>query len=196
MVMAEDDNTPKLPIGTTFDKVYKKNASKTFGKGRFTGSVVAFDAKSQKYRVKYHNGDADDLSWGEMREHLNLTKRKKCVHQIKVATGEIICTHGSMKLAAGSIGKSREAISQCCTGKISTVGGFKWTHADSGPAPRAVVQLSLSGKTLCVHTSQAAAAAVMGLKNCKRDIIRCCKGERCSVAGFKWRYATKKEAEA
>jgi hypothetical protein len=66
-------------------------------------------------------------------------------------------------------------------------------------ASQAVAQLDLfSGKVLCVHASQVAAATAvtghqssLGMSN---SIAKCCKGHGGSSAGFKWRYATNEEA--
>jgi hypothetical protein len=161
--MAENNNIPKVPIGATFDRTYNKQTSKIFGRGNFAGSVVAFDAKSQKYRVKYHNGMEDELSWVEMREHLNLRNgASKAVHQINHS--ETICNNTSMR------NEDDPMTSKC-------------------PKPVPVLQIDLeTNKVVRTHLSMTSAAAEFGGAQ-SSSISKCCSGEHKSAYGFGWRRA-------
>lgn len=50
-----------------------------------------------------------------------------------------------------------------------------------------VIQLSLEGEFIKEYPSIKDAARSLNIKS-DRDIIRCCRGERKSRAGYKWKY--------
>jgi hypothetical protein len=61
---------PNVPIGTSFRRTYGKHTSTDFGMGIFMGSVTSFDPRTEKYGVRYTNGNTDSLSWGQVAQHL------------------------------------------------------------------------------------------------------------------------------
>jgi hypothetical protein len=179
-ISASKHDKPKVPIGTTFDRTYKQHTSKLFQKGNFAGSIVAFDAKSQKYRVKYHNvkyndGMADELSWEEIREHLNLQ------HQINL--GETVCAHIVQDpMKSRSLKEPTQNPSTSCSARRSF-----------GPGNNrvSVLQIDLeTNKVVRAHVSMASAAAEVGGAH-HSNISECCSGKLKSAYGFGWRRSEK-----
>jgi hypothetical protein len=57
-------------MGTSFRRTYGHFSSFDFEAGTFVGSVTSFDAKTEKYTVRYFNGEKDSLTWGQLAQHL------------------------------------------------------------------------------------------------------------------------------
>ena len=52
----------------------------------------------------------------------------KCVEQIDLETDQVLRIYPSIIAAANFMGVDQSSISECCTGKQQTCGGFKWRY--------------------------------------------------------------------
>jgi hypothetical protein len=150
---------------------------------------------------------------------------KQCVAQLDLSSGNVICVHTSLKAAANAVDGNSAYISACCTGNHKSAYGFKWRKvtpddeeatlelpkpagraskcqevppiggsSKAGMNAKAIAQLDLkSDEVICVHASGVAAARA--IDGSASMISQCCAGAHKSHLGFKWRFATRKDAE-
>ena len=98
----------------------------------------------------------------------------------------------SLAEASVATGIPRYQIRNCCRGRQRTSNGFIWKFADedhlaktSKPKVR-VEQLDLDGNVIARYESVTEAQRQTG--HDRHRIVECCKGERDSYRGSKWRY--------
>lgn len=138
--------------------------------------------------------------------HTDETKQKisktRIRHKVVQAdlNGTPIKTWASMCEAAQFVGVSSGKISECCTGRRKTVGGYKWFYAD-GVSPRKfnasfrkntssmipVIQFTKDGKKVAEWESISAAGQGIGIHH--SVIAKCAKGKLHTAGGYVWRYA-------
>ena len=93
-------------------------------------------------------------------------------------------------------------IYSCCNGTNKSAYGFRWMFKEDydelieenievGQAktkPNRVVQMTTDGKTINIFKSAHAASKELGLNRGQANIDKCCKEERLTAYGFKWKY--------
>lgn len=98
----------------------------------------------------------------------------------------------SLAEATVATGIPRYQIRNCCRGRQRTSNGFIWKFADEDhlakmPKPKVgVEQLDLDGNVIARYESVTEAQRQTG--HDRHRIVECCKGERDSYRGSKWRY--------
>lgn len=138
--------------------------------------------------------------------HTDETKQKISKTRIrhKVVQADLnetpIKTWASVCEAAQFVGVSSGKISECCTGRRKTVGGYKWFYAD-GVSPRKfnapfrkntssmipVIQFTKDGKKVAEWESISAAGQGIGIHH--SVIAKCAKGKLHTAGGYVWVYA-------
>lgn len=110
--------------------------------------------------------------------------------------GKELNRYFSISEAETTIGINYSMISECCSNKRKTAGGYIWQYEnDFVSIPlwhfqsrkfREICQINDDGKIINTFSSSAEAKRVTGI--CDTSIIRCCRGTLQSAGGYKWRY--------
>lgn len=112
--------------------------------------------------------------------------------------GAVIAHYSASSEASSATGIDVTSIIDCCGGRIKTSGGFVWRYdaeknerldeKDITPfsGERRVDQLSMNGEFIQTFNSAKEAEFVTGALRSK--ICMCCKGQRKTAGGYKWRY--------
>lgn len=110
--------------------------------------------------------------------------------------GKELNRYFSISEAETTTGINYSMISECCSHKRKTAGGYIWQYEDgfvSIPSWhfqsrkfREICQINDDGKIINIFPSSAEAKRVTGI--CDTSIIRCCRGTLQSAGGYKWRY--------
>lgn len=110
--------------------------------------------------------------------------------------GKELNRYFSISEAETTTGINYSMISECCSNKRKTAGGYIWQYEnDFVSIPswhfqsrkfREICQINDDGKIINTFSSSAEAKRVTGI--CDTSIIRCCRGTLQSAGGYKWRY--------
>ena len=110
--------------------------------------------------------------------------------------GKELNRYFSISEAETTTGINYSMISECCSHKRKTAGGYIWQYEDgfvSIPSWhfqsrkfREICQINDDGKIINIFPSSAEAKRVTGI--CDTSIIRRCRGTLQSAGGYKWRY--------
>lgn len=115
-----------------------------------------------------------------------------------LADGTIIAIYTFIKDASNVTGISISSIIDCCNKRIKTAGGFIWRYTEEADVSfneieitpfsgeRRVDQISLDGEFIRTFDSAKDAESETGALRSK--ICMCCKGNRKTAGGYKWRY--------
>ena len=122
---------------------------------------------------------------------------KKAVEQIDIKTGSVIKVYDSLSAATKKMGvSSPKAIWKACNGELKTAYGFGWRYKGSencngfgsgnvGRPGKQVEQIDVK-KNEVIKTWDSVKEAQR--KTGTTNIDKCCRGERETAKGFKWRY--------
>ena len=117
---------------------------------------------------------------------------KKDVYQFD-DDGKLINVYEDLQRAAKSVGVNKSSISAACLGKVNKCKGFRWSYslAQSLILPtdsrfKCVEQYDLNSNI--VNTYKSVADASVNSKVNKSCIAKCCRNERKTAGGFKWKY--------
>lgn len=112
-------------------------------------------------------------------------------------TGNELQRYASISEAEISTGICYSQISECCSHKRKTAGGYIWQYADGfSGIPQwhfnsrlfnEICQLTKDGKLINTFPSSAEAKRVTGV--CDTSIIRCCHGKLKTAGGYIWMFA-------
>lgn len=142
--------------------------------------------KEKHYIIKYNsykNGYNNDRGGGI----------KKKVYQYDMISGKLVNTYENLAAAAISVNVVKQSISNACLGHNISCKGFYWSYVlyvsfnnrkDIRRKP--VAKLDLCENLIEKYVSVSEASRKCGIS--KTCISRCCRGERSSSDGFKWRY--------
>lgn len=110
--------------------------------------------------------------------------------------GKELNRYFSISEAETITGINYSMISECCSNKRKTAGGYIWQYEDgfvSVPSWhfqsrkfREICQINDDGKIINIFPSSAEAKRVTGI--CDTSIIRCCQGTLQKAGGYKWKY--------
>ena len=112
--------------------------------------------------------------------------------------GTVTVYYTSLSEASRVTGISVTSIIDCCSGRLKTSGGFIWRYdveenerldkmnITPFSGERRVDQLSIDGKLIRTFDSAKEAESATGVLRSK--ICMCCKGQRKTAGGYKWRY--------
>ena len=112
-------------------------------------------------------------------------------------TGKELRRYGSISEAETSTGICYSQISECCSDKRKTAGGYIWQYEEGFVViPRwhfdarlfnEIRQLTKDGKIINTFPSAAEAKRVTGV--CDTSIIRCCHGKLKTAGGYTWEFS-------
>lgn len=147
---------------------------------------------------KHHTPDVVELlrenAKNISKEDRNKRVSKFCknVQQIDIDTGEVIATFKSVKEAIDKTGITH--ISECCLGKQTHSGGFKWEYVGElheckrKSRTKKVKQIDkYTNEVIKVWNSGVEAAKFYGVN--KSTIYGVCNGNRKTSCGYKWEFA-------
>lgn len=103
-------------------------------------------------------------------------------------SGKLLAEYISARDAGKRTGIDNSYISQCCSGRYKTAGGFIWKYKSHKPARKtkqAVEQISDDGCVIATYPSIKAAAA--SLETSINFISRACNNPQYTALGFYWR---------
>jgi len=164
--------------------------------------------EAEKYWINKKNSleDGYNSTEGGKSTH-KLTKENKMKISNKVdqysIDGKFIRTFDSIKEASLSLGKrDNGSINNCCKGNRKTVWGYVWKYHNGksfrinsentnkvfgkhGVATE-IIQYDMNGNELQRFKSSAEAGRILNLNS--TCINRCCRGERKTYKGYKWKY--------
>lgn len=151
----------------------------------------------------WNKGLKSVVTWtqsSETKQHLhNISLTKILVFQIDIRTEKIIKDWSSMSLAAKTLGINQTSIANCCKGKVSHAGKYKWQFQDKelqnkylkyihgGSEP--ILQFDLQNNLIAEFPSIKKARE----KYLKADISSCLSKRQKTAAGYIWKYKLKKE---
>lgn len=157
----------------------------------------------QKHCYREHLRNVFGVDW---KKHWNdqdckdyVVGNKKAVEQIDIKTGEVIKVYESLSAATRKMGvRSPKAIWKACNGELKTAYGFGWTYKEMdfgdlrnygsgkvGRPGKQVEQINVeNNEVIKTWDSVKEAQNEIGTFN----IDKCCRGERETAKGFKWRY--------
>lgn len=111
-------------------------------------------------------------------------------------SGKELNRYLSISEAETITGINYSMISECCSNKRKTAGGYIWQYEDdfvSIPSWhfqsrkfREICQINDDGKIINIFPSSAEAKRVTGI--CDTSIIRCCHGTLKTAGGYEWKY--------
>lgn len=136
--------------------------------------IIQYDSKNKGY-----NSDAG----GGM---------QKTVFQYATEDGSLIRTYDSLQSAADAVGVYKSSISSACLGVSKTCKGYYWSYVHPMPLivkdrrRKTVIQMDLNGHPIAEYDSLTKASEIMGIS--KTCIARCCRGERDTSGGYRWKY--------
>lgn len=144
---------------------------------------------------------SEDELTKEYIESCNKKWNEKSVTQYSLS-GKIICVFDNITEAELKIGVSHSHISDCCSGKRKTSGGFIWRYTGEELtkeylvwcneilpnkfSKKCVAQYSLSGEFISVFTSMKEAELKTGIS--QPNISAVCRGKQKTAGGFIWKY--------
>ena len=179
--------------------VHLQNAWNKYGEGNFEFSIVEeCDADQLNQREiywiskfnSYENGYNLTCGGG------NTESFSKSIIQFDCNGNELL-RYGSISEAETSTGICYSQISECCSDKRKTAGGYIWQYEEGFIGiPRwhfesrlfkEILQLTKDGKLVNAFPSAAEAKRVTGV--CDTSIIRCCHGKLKTAGGYLWAFA-------
>ena len=141
--------------------------------------------KEKEYVVKYNskeNGYNADCGGGI----------QKTVFQYNMEDRKLVNAFGSLKKAADAVGANKRSISSACLGVNKTCKGYYWSYVHPMPLvmkdqrKKTVIQMDLNGYPIADYDSLTMASRITGIS--KTCISRCCRGERDTSGGYRWKY--------
>ena len=120
---------------------------------------------------------------------------KKNVYQYSIPDGKLIGKYDCLQSAANAVSVAKQNISMACLGGNKTCKGYWWSYSSSflsspiqvhDNRKKEVHQLTLELKFVKKYNSVAEASKNTGIS--KSCIAKCCRGERKTSKGFKWKY--------
>lgn len=125
----------------------------------------------------------------------NTESFSKSVIQFDV-NGKEVNRYFSISEAETVTGVSYSMISECCSDKRKTAGGYIWQYEEGfvdiplwhfqSRKFKEICQINKDGKIINIFPSAAEAKRVTGI--CDTSIIRCCRGILQIAGGYKWQY--------
>ena len=178
---------------------YLQNAWNKYGEDNFDFSIIEECAASQlNQREIYWVSQYDSYENG-----YNLTPGGGNTESFSKAViqfdrdGNELFRYGSISEAETASGVCYSQISECCSHKRKTAGGYIWQFEDgfvgipkwhfSARMFTEIYRLTQDGVVLDVFPSAAEAKRVTGV--CDTSIIRCCHGKLQTAGGYLWRFA-------
>lgn len=117
---------------------------------------------------------------------------KKSVYQYNL-DGSLNTSYDNLTSAGNSINVRKQDISRACWSVNHSLGGYLWSYEYKEPfivepdnRKKEVIQFDLVGEEIARFNSASEASRKTGVS--KTCITRCCRGERESSGGFKWKY--------
>ena len=118
---------------------------------------------------------------------------QKTVYRYNVKDGSLLAKYNSLGEASNSVNSTKQQISRACINKTKHKNHF-WGYRFQVPFKpskdnrlKGVVQYSIdSGQKKSVYNSVAIASRKTGIN--KSCIAKCCRNERSSAGGYKWKY--------
>lgn len=166
--------------------------------------IEKFDTRNPKYGYNIKEGGSSGSLSEETKKKISKSlkgKNKKSIVQYSLS-GKLICTFDNMTEAEFKIGISHSRISDCCSGKRKTAGGFIWRyfgeeltkeHLDwcneilpNKFSKKGVIQYSLLGEFINIFESMREAELQTGVSY--PNISAVCNGRQKTAGGFIWRY--------
>jgi len=122
---------------------------------------------------------------------------KKNVYQYSL-DGDFIETYEDLTSAANAINATKKGMSRACWSVNKLLKGYLWSFEFKEPyivdpdiRKKGVFQYSVEGEYLFKYTSVSEASIKNNIS--KSGIAKCCRGERLTSGGYKWRYENDKE---
>ena len=166
-----------------------------------TVKKTAISLSVSESTVKKYLRRGVELGWCDYNGTEVMKARMRKVVQIN-DNGEVVGEYESLTSAGLSVETDAGNIYSCCNGTNKSAYGFRWMFKEDydelieenievGQAktkPNRVVQMTTDGKTINIFKSAHAASKELGLNRGQANIDKCCKGERLTAYGFKWKY--------
>lgn len=166
--------------------------------------INKLDTTNPKFGYNCKEGGSNGSLSKEMKKKIGKSlkgKNDKSVAQYSLS-GEFIYAFNNITEAELKIGVSHGHISDCCSGKRKTSGGFIWRyfgeeltkeHLDwcneklsNKFSKKCVAQYSLSGELICIFESMKKAELETGIFY--PNISAVCNGKQKTAGGFIWKY--------
>lgn len=179
--------------------MYLQNAWNKYGEGSFQFSIIEecqidqLDSREIFWIAKfdsYKNGYNLTIGGG------NTESFSKPIIQFD-CTGKELNRYLSVSEAETTTGICYSQISECCSHKRKTAGGYIWQYADgffaipqwhfNARTRREIKQLTRDGQLINIFPNSAEAKRVTGI--CDTSIIRCCHGKLKTAGGYIWKFA-------
>lgn len=159
------------------------------------GSVKRALAYNSHFAKGFFWYDCDDIV-ADIGESIGVQHRHDVTPVFQFSlSGEFICHHTSIANAELSTGLSCSHISDACSGKRLSAGGYLWSLTDVPPVYvskqkthkcKPVVQMTMDGSPIKTYASATEAARELNLF--QTLISKCCAGLRKSTGGFRWAF--------
>lgn len=129
----------------------------------------------------------------------NLTKKSEIINKYDLS-GNFICSYKGKKSIVKA-GLRYEAIRRCCNHLQKTAGGYVYrfngdafsyeqNKRNNDCCKKRILQFDMKGNFLGSYLgAREASMSVFGKDKILPGISRCCRGDRSSAYGYKWRYA-------
>jgi hypothetical protein len=106
----------------------------------------------------------------------------------------LICSYNSIDNAGVENNIFASAISQCCTNRRYSAGGFIWAYKDSIPrekpnSPIGIEIYQFTKQGVFIKKWNSSMEIERELKIGNSNVIQCCKGKFKTMGGYKWEYA-------
>lgn len=137
------------------------------------------------------NNDLSNLEWSTSKENANYGTRNKRLSKMvsqNTLDGEKIKVWNSLTEIYDKTGFSKGNISTCCRGKSHQAYGYLWRYEDDEIYK--TVQYTLDNEFIKVWDNAYQASCELNIDN--RKICACCRGEKVTAGGFKWKYISEK----
>jgi hypothetical protein len=178
---------------------YLQNAWNKYGEDNFDFSVIEecnIDQLNQREIYWVSRYDSYENGYNLTSGGGNTESFSKSVIQFD-RDGRELFRYGSISEAETVSGICYSQISECCSHKRKTAGGYIWQFEDgfvsipqwhfSARMFTEIHQLNQDGVIVNIFPSSAEAKRITGI--CDTSIIRCCHGKLQTAGGYLWRFA-------
>lgn len=179
--------------------IHLQNAWNKYGEENFEFSIVEecnIDQLNQREIYWISNFDSYENGYNLTSGGGNTESFSKSVIQFD-CVGNELARYASISEAETSTGICYSQISECCSHKRKTAGGYIWQYAEdfvdipqwhfTARTFNEIHQLTKDGKLIDIFPSAAEAKRVTGI--CDTSIIRCCHGKLKTAGGYLWTFS-------
>ena len=206
---AENNISGEVYIGATTNSMHQRKLDHTERanrgeQGQFQEAIATYGPEAFTWTQIDTASTADELAQKEKEYIVQYDSKEngfnsnagggiqKTVYQYSIEDGSLVNTYDSLESAANAVSAYKTCVGNACTGQNKTCKGYYWSYSSTSPfnlkdeRKKKVIQLDFENNFIAEFQSVSEASRKTGIS--KTCISRCCRGERKSTGGYKWKY--------